>query len=364
MEKKINIVKNYLYELIYKHKSEPNYLLPSENALCLKFKVSRITVKNALQELKAENLIFRHQGKGSFINSTAEQELSNAKKPAAKLIGLILPDLKSYFMLNLIDGAEKYLSDTEYRIVLYCTHFSQKKESKAIQELLAIGVAGILIYPVDRQTYNQELLKLVIAKFPLVLLERSLPGMKIHSVMSDHFHDVSVATQHLLTLGHKNIGIISTFPEGTSTIIERLNGYDSTLSKHNVPIHNYYKLISLVNYDEHWEDKITAYFEKNVSLSAVIIFNSDLCYKTLQVLRKMHKEVPDDISVIAYADDYSQMEEVMRTPITSIHQNTITLGKTAAKLLIKNIEEPSDRIENIKISSEFIIKTSTRSYEK
>lgn len=41
--------------------------LPSENELCEKFDVSRVTVRKALQTLENENLIYRSQGLGSFV---------------------------------------------------------------------------------------------------------------------------------------------------------------------------------------------------------------------------------------------------------------------------------------------------------
>ena len=362
MEKKIEMVKNYLYDIINKHKSETNFQLPSENALCLKFNVSRITVKNAIQKLMEENLVYRHQGKGTFISFEAKQKLYNEKKGDLKLIGLVLPDLSSNFMLTIINGVDRFLSETHYRMVLYCTQFSQKKEIAALQELTKMGVSGILIYPVDQEIYSQELRRLVTSRFPLVFIDRTLPGLNAHSVMSNHTLDVKEATQHLLSLGHKNIGIISTIPDGTSTIIERLKGYTMALSANRIPIHGYYKLLDLENYDEQWESKISTFFRKNRSLSAVIIFNSDLCYKTLHVLDKLQKRIPDDISVVAYADDYSGMEKFLPIPLTSIHQNTILLGKTAAKILIRNIESPDEFTQTIKISSELVIKGSTKEF--
>lgn len=41
--------------------------LPSENELCQKFDVSRVTVRKALQTLENEGLIYRSQGLGSFV---------------------------------------------------------------------------------------------------------------------------------------------------------------------------------------------------------------------------------------------------------------------------------------------------------
>jgi GntR family transcriptional regulator len=41
--------------------------LPSENELCERFEVSRITVRRALQTLEADGFIYRRQGLGSFV---------------------------------------------------------------------------------------------------------------------------------------------------------------------------------------------------------------------------------------------------------------------------------------------------------
>ncbi len=45
----------------------PHEQLPSENALCERFDVSRVTVRRALQTLEADGLIYRRQGLGSFV---------------------------------------------------------------------------------------------------------------------------------------------------------------------------------------------------------------------------------------------------------------------------------------------------------
>jgi GntR family transcriptional regulator len=46
-----------------------NSLMPSENELCEEFKVTRLTVRNALKKLKEEGCIYTEKGKGSFVKS-------------------------------------------------------------------------------------------------------------------------------------------------------------------------------------------------------------------------------------------------------------------------------------------------------
>ena len=46
---------------------KPGELIPSENELATRFKVSQGTVRKAIDELSAENLLMRRQGKGTFV---------------------------------------------------------------------------------------------------------------------------------------------------------------------------------------------------------------------------------------------------------------------------------------------------------
>lgn len=46
---------------------KPGDIIPSESQLCAEYKVSRTTVRQALNQLVEENLLFRRRGKGSFV---------------------------------------------------------------------------------------------------------------------------------------------------------------------------------------------------------------------------------------------------------------------------------------------------------
>jgi GntR family transcriptional regulator len=52
---------------------KPGEAIPSEMELAARFKVSQGTVRKAIDELAAENLVVRRQGKGTFVATHAEQ---------------------------------------------------------------------------------------------------------------------------------------------------------------------------------------------------------------------------------------------------------------------------------------------------
>lgn len=54
---------------------KPSTVIPSEQELAVRFKVSQGTVRKAIDELAAENLLVRRQGKGTFVATHAEQHV-------------------------------------------------------------------------------------------------------------------------------------------------------------------------------------------------------------------------------------------------------------------------------------------------
>ena len=91
-------IKNYIKSLIVRENLEADDQLPSEMEISKKFKVSRMTVRQATNELKREGYIHSAQGKGMFVssgtikltlnklNSFTEEIKSLGYKPGVKLI--------------------------------------------------------------------------------------------------------------------------------------------------------------------------------------------------------------------------------------------------------------------------------------
>jgi GntR family transcriptional regulator len=65
-------IKTLLTDRLHAGEWKPGEALPSEHELAERFKVSQGTVRKAIDELAAENLVVRRQGKGTFVATHAE----------------------------------------------------------------------------------------------------------------------------------------------------------------------------------------------------------------------------------------------------------------------------------------------------
>ena len=66
-------IKSLLVQSLQAREWQPGQSIPSETELAARFKVSQGTVRKAIDELAAENMLVRRQGKGTFVATHAEQ---------------------------------------------------------------------------------------------------------------------------------------------------------------------------------------------------------------------------------------------------------------------------------------------------
>lgn len=167
---------------------KPGDRIPTEKELMDQFQVSKITVANALTGLANEKLIARVPGKGSFVaEETDSASVASTQATTIKgregtlstgMIGIIVPSIHDYFAIRLVEGIEQALREEGYRSMIMFTHGKVDKEKDVIKEMKALGAEGLLIFPVDEENYNEEILGMKLSGFPFVLMDRYLPGSR------------------------------------------------------------------------------------------------------------------------------------------------------------------------------------------
>ena len=80
-------IERYLRALV--EGANPGDPLPSEAELCERFSVSRMTVRQALQELTNDGLVERRRGQGTFV----AQRPVHRRQPRGALVGGALASL-------------------------------------------------------------------------------------------------------------------------------------------------------------------------------------------------------------------------------------------------------------------------------
>ncbi|CAI6083166.1 GntR family transcriptional regulator [Cohnella sp. JJ-181] len=366
-------IRDYVLKQISDQVWKPGDRLPSENEFAEQFSVSRITVKNALAQLIEDNLIYRIQGKGSFVSRDLAgeprlyQESDAPGAPEKQLVAYLMPRLGNTFTARLLSGIESELTRLNYRLLFCKTDDSQETEKEVLKEVIQLGVKGIIIFPVDGESYSEEILRLTLNEFPLVVVDRYLRGIETNCVCSDNVDGAHKATAHLIEYGHNRIGFISTAYQGTTSIEDRLVGYEKALAEHQIPVEHRLRLhhfdgerINAVLKDgvadPGIKEEIQAFLRQNPDMTAVFAINAAVGLTVIEAAREIGIQVPEQLSIVFF-DNY-ELSAISSVPPTCISQEEELMGREAARLLASIIDNPKQERRKIITPNKLIVRKS------
>ncbi|MFC5407143.1 GntR family transcriptional regulator [Cohnella soli] len=350
-------VRDYVIDHIRSGKWRAGRKLPSETQLSKQFDVSRITIRSAMAKLVEEGIVYRVQGRGSYVGQYAgEKEPIRYAKPdldkdGLHLVALILPKMRGNLMTRLTSGVEAGLDGSRYRILLMTTDYSQAKEEEKLREAVQAGAQGIIIYPSDGQTYNEGMLRLSLDRYPIVVLDRYLRGVETNCVCSDHYTGAYEATEQLLRQGHRRIAFVSPACAGTTSLEERLEGYRQALNDYGV-IFDKSRVL-----ERGEQEEIEAFLKDKTDLTALFGANEEIGLNAIRAAEKIGKAVPERMSVIFF-DDYDHSGDA-RIPPTCITQQGERIGREAANRVLSLIEDPHQSRVMIRVPTRLIVRGST-----
>ncbi|OMF76310.1 GntR family transcriptional regulator [Paenibacillus glucanolyticus] len=369
-------IQDYIRHVIASENMKPGDRIPTEKELMDQFHVSKITVANALTGLANEKLIARVPGKGSFVaeeaditpaTSTAAVAIKGREGTLATgLVGVIMPTIHDYFAIRLIDGIEQALNEKGYRSMIMLTDGKLDKEKNAIKELKALGAEGLLIFPVDEENYNEEILGMKLSGFPFILMDRYLPGVETHYIAADGRIGARLAVEHLWELGHRDIAICSDSPLQTVTVQERIEGYMDGLKDKGAlinPAHmitDFKPLSVLKDAEAH---PLYRYI-RNRMVTAYISLNGRLGVQIYQMAKQAGLRVPEDVSIVSFDDPTSIVEEF--SIFTHVKQFERDMGYRAASKLLDILRDQGEMksYSKVLIEPELVIRQTSGAVSK
>lgn len=313
--------------------------LPSENMLCMKFNISRQTVRNALDELDTDGYIERIKGKGSFVKIDYTASHPSHKK----IIGVSLSFLDNYIFPSVLIGIEETLQKAGYGIFLGLGHNRAQNEADFLKKALAENVSGVIIegvkstFPNPNDIYYQELKR---QNIPVIFVNNYYSNVQSPAIILDDAALTEQITQMMIDHGHKKIAGIFKFDDIQGPW--RYCGYAKALLNNDLDLCEDYIGWYDTTSSESSNKKLNEFLDHYARMvcgwcTAIVCYNDLIAGKLVKRLRALGKRVPEDISIAGF--DNSNIMHSYDIELTSIHHPKEKLGVMAAETLLKYIED-------------------------
>lgn len=303
---------------------------------------TRERVERAMQEL------------GFVRNATA----SALRAGRSTSLGLVVLDVGNPFFTEVARGVEQAAAERGYTVLLCTSDGSPTREEAYLRFLEEQRVGGVLLTPVHADRRRTDLLRS--RGTPVVFLDDP-GGSDSCSVAADDRSGGAAAGEHLLSLGRQRI-VYVTGPDSIRQCVDRGAGLRQAVGAaglrpaavvRDVRVPELrggegYAAVPAV-LDGRWAD-------------AILCANDVLALGVLRGLLEVGVRVPDDIALVGYDD--IEFAATAAVPLTSVRQPALEIGRTAAGLLLDEVDHRDHVHEQVRYVPELVPRASTSQPEK
>ena len=269
-------------------------------------------------------------------------------------LAVIVPDVANPFFTLIVRSAEEVARRAGYRAILCDTRADLTVERDVIEEMLAHRVEGILIAPVSDRS-REHLRRLTSFDVPFVLVDRTVPGVEADAVLGDSKEGAQRLVEHLLSLGHRRIGMIVE-SDDVSTARDRRIGYESALRAAGIPTAS--ELVARASVDPSGGyGGMRRLLALDEPPTAVFTVNNLVALGAIEAVRSAGLEVPDDVALVCFDDiEYASR---LYPFLTVMEQPAETVGTLSAQLLLERIENRApERPRVVVLPAQFVVRRS------
>jgi LacI family transcriptional regulator len=246
-------------------------------------------------------------------------------------VGLLYSNPSAAFLSALLVGALGECGRTGAHLLLeHCDDL--RSQRKAIDRLIDDGADGILVPPplCDNRAALKQLTELGI---PSVAVATGRPSTQMSAVRIDDYQGALTMTQHLLALGHRDIGFIKGDPEHTpaqlryQAFLDAMRGAGLEVRAERVAQGMFTYRSGLVAARE--------LLDRPTRPTAIFASNDDMAAAVVAVAHGVHLQVPGDLTVCGFDD--TPVATTVWPELTTIHQPITEMARSAVALLVEHI---------------------------
>jgi LacI family transcriptional regulator len=288
-----------------------------------------------------------------LLEKHAYQRRGLTRGMQANLIDLVFNDLDSPWAVEIIRGVEDVAHDAGIGTVISAIHNEPTSERRWWQNVQSRASDGIILVT---SHLHPKLQAEVHRYLPTVVVDPSgLPSYDVPTIGATNWAGGLSATEHLIELGHRRIGII-TGPPRLQCSRARLDGYRAAIEAAGLQVDQ-----DLVHTGDFYHEAGFTGGSRFLDLadppSAIFASSDQMAFGVYEAARQHGLRVPSDLSVVGFDD----LPEAAWTspPLTTVRQPLAEMGMLAARTVLRMVRGEAIETLRLELATQLVVREST-----
>ncbi|GAA3399060.1 LacI family DNA-binding transcriptional regulator [Streptomyces roseoviridis] len=298
--------------------------------------MSRVINGSPRVSAQAREAVHRAIEELGYVPNQAARALAGSRTDA---IALVIPEAEARlfaepYFLDIIRGVSAELGEADKQLLLTLVR-TERERQRFEQYLAAQRVDGVLLASVHADDPLPDLVREL--GLPLVLNGRRTADESAAYVDSDNRGAGRAAVAHLAGRGRRRIATV-TGPLDMYVARARLDGYREGIAA--AGLEDDELLVATGDFTEEGGRRaMRELLGRAPDLDAVFAASDVMAAGARGVLREAGRRVPEDVALVGVDD--SAVARLMDPPLTSVRQPIEEMGRTMARMLLRELAEPS-----------------------
>ena len=294
--------------------------------------VSRVLNNHPDVSEKARKTIMAVVEKHHFkLNSNAK----HLKQQASSGIAIIVKGSQNMLFASIVERLQRLMSEKKYAPFIYYIGEEENEVERAERVCLERHPLGILFLGSDLEFFKERFDRLEI---PCVLVTNSAAELgfdNLSSVSTDDESGAQAAVEHLLKLGHRNIGILGGYMEKSHAAHTRYKGCEKAFAEQGMKLEPGRQYRSAFFSMEEGYHAMEQLFEQMPDLTAVFAMADVLAVGAIRAIRDRGLRVPEDVSVMGF--DGIELGNYLSPRLTTVRQARERIADRSLEILLSDI---------------------------
>ena len=268
---------------------------------------------------------------GFRLNSNAK----HLKQQYGDGILAVVTGTSNELFAHMIEHIQRELSHTRYPLMVDYVEETGDAVQRALQLSREKKPLGILFLGGDARLFERSFGSI---KLPAVLLTADASALEfqnLSSVTTDDTAAAQCAIEHLFSMGHRDIGIITGDIGCSGPSRLRYEGCRRAFEKHGLPFRPERCVPARYSFADGYQAALKLVAQEKTT--AIFAMSDVMAIGAIRALREQGLRVPEDVSVFGY--DGVELGEYYIPKLTTIRQQADLLARRGVRLLLRGIEK-------------------------
>lgn len=246
------------------------------------------------------------------LNYIPNPNARNLRIGRTRLYGLVVSDVNNPFFPELIDAFEALAGEQGIDVIFTHTNYDRERLRNCVRRMVERGVDGIAVMTSEMD--DKALQQAVKAGVPIVLMNQRKQASAYPNVRVDYTTGFREALDHLLELGHRDIGFIAG-PKMLNSAQRRRSAFLAALRAHGLHVRSEWIATGDMRV-EGGRAAMKTLLACSPRPTAVLATNDLMAVGALQAVGEAKIHVPRDLSLIGFDD--VPIANMVHPPLTTI----------------------------------------------